>query len=140
MNSVTLTGRLTKKPERQSTRNGATVCRFSLAVDKYINNEKKAVFINCVAYSNKAEFMVNYCDKGDKLGVEGTLDSYSYDSGGVKKYVTEVLCDRVELEAKAQKNAQKPQERATEPKQEDFPEYSSLTLDDIDFMEEDLPF
>ena len=107
MNSVTLTGRLTKKPERQSTRSGATVCRFSLAVDKYVSNEKKAIYINCVAYSNKAEFLANYCDKGDKLGVEGTLDSYSYDSNGVKKYVTEVLCDRVELEAKAQKNAQK---------------------------------
>jgi len=139
MNNAILTGRLTRQPERQSTRNGATVCRFSLAVDKYSNGEKTAMFINCVAYGKTAEFIVNYCNKGDKLGVEGSVDAYSYDSNGVKKYVTEILCNRVELEGKATKTAQEPRKRATEPKNEDFGE-NNLTLDDIDFMEEDLPF
>lgn len=139
MNNVILTGRLTRQPERQSTRNGATVCRFSLAVDKYSNGEKTAIFINCAAYGKTAEFIVNYCDKGDKLGVEGNVDSYSYDSNGVKRYVTEVLCNRVELEGKAAKTPQEPRKQATRPTFEDFGE-NNLTLDDIDFMEEDLPF
>ena len=139
MNNVILTGRLTRQPERQSTRNGATVCRFSLAVDKYSNGEKTATFINCVAYGKTAEFLVNYCDKGDKLGVEGSVDSYSYDSNGVKRYVTEILCNRVELEGKATKTPQEPRKQATRPTFEDFGD-NNLTLDDIDFMEEDLPF
>lgn len=139
MNNTILTGRLTRQPERRSTRNGATVCRFSLAVDKYSNGEKTAMFINCVAYGKTAEFIVNYCDKGDKLGVEGSVDSYSYDSNGVKRYVTEILCNRVELEGKATKTPQEPRKQATEPTVEDFGE-NNLTLDDIDFMEEDLPF
>lgn len=139
MNNAILTGRLTRQPERQSTRNGATVCRFSLAVDKYSNGEKTAMFINCVAYGKTAEFIVNYCDKGDKLGVEGSVDSYSYDSNGVKRYVTEILCNRVELEGKAAKTPQEPRKQATRPTVEDFGD-NNLTLDDIDFMEEALPF
>lgn len=139
MNNAILTGRLTRQPERQSTRNGATVCRFSLAVDKYSSGEKTAIFINCVAYGKTAEFLVNYCDKGDKLGIEGSVDSYSYDSNGVKRYVTEILCNRVELEGKATKTPQEPRKQATRPTVEDFGE-NNLTLDDIDFMEEDLPF
>ena len=139
MNNAILTGRLTRQPERRSTRNGATVCRFSRAVDKYGNGEKTAMFINCVAYGKTAEFIVNYCDKGDKLGVEGSVDSYSYDSNGVKRYVTEILCNRVELEGKATKTPQEPRKQVTRPTVEDFGD-NNLTLDDIDFMEEDLPF
>lgn len=139
MNNAILTGRLTKKPERQSTRNGATVCRFSLAVDKYSSGEKTAIFINCVAYGKTAEFIVNYCDKGDKLGVEGSVDSYNYDSNGVKRYVTEILCNRVELEGKATKTPQEPRKQATRPTIEDFGD-NNLTLEDFEFDAEDLPF
>lgn len=138
MNSVTLTGRLTRDPERKSTKNGATVCTFTLAVDKFSNGTKGAIFINCAAYSNKAEFLRNYCRKGDKIGVEGSLNSYNYESSGRTVYVTEVICDRVELEAKAQNSAQKPQERATEPKDDGFPEFTNVSLEDYDF--EEFPF
>ena len=136
MNHVTLTGRLTEKPERKSTASGTSVVNFTLAVDKFTNGEKSANFIKCVAYKNKADFLRDYCNKGDKLGVEGSVETRSYeDSSGRKVYVTEIFCDRVELEAKAQNNAQKAQEQPVEQKREETgPAY--FDFDDIG----DLPF
>lgn len=111
---------------------------FTLAVDKYSNGEKSANFIKCVAYKNKADFIRDYCNKGDKLGVEGSVETRSYeDSTGRKVYVTEIFCERVELEAKAQNNAQEQRKPATEPKKvETGRDYFNLTIEDI----EDLPF
>ena len=139
MNHVTLTGRLTEKPERKSTASGTSVVNFTLAVDKFTNGEKSANFIKCVAYKNKADFIRDYCNKGDKLGVEGSVETRSYeDSSGRKVYVTEIFCDRVELEAKAQNNAQEPQKPTPEPRRlETGPDYFNLNIEDI---EEDLPF
>ena len=136
MNHVSLTGRLTEKPERKSTASGTSVVNFTLAVDKYSNGEKSANFIKCVAYKNKADFIRDYCNKGDKLGVEGSVETRSYeDSTGRKEYVTEIFCERVELEAKVQNNAQKAQEQPVEPKREETaPAY--FDFDDIG----DLPF
>lgn len=136
MNKVILTGRLTEKPEKQSTAKGTSAVTFNLAVDKFSNGEKGTNFVRCVAYSNKADFLANYCGKGDKVGVEGSLEVRNYEKNGQKVYITEVLCDRVELEAKAQNNAQSAPKRPQ--KSETF-----VTDDADDLFEyspDDLPF
>ena len=99
MNRVILIGRLTKQPELKSTANGISVCQFTIAVNrtyKTEGREQQADFINCVVWRNQAENLAKYMHKGNQIGVDGRLQVRNYeDAGGVKRYVTEVICDQI---------------------------------------------
>ena len=63
MNKAILVGRLTADPELKSTPNGVNVCSFSVAVDRRFvraGEERKADFINCVAWRQTAEFISRF--------------------------------------------------------------------------------
>lgn len=90
INRVILVGRITKDAEIKKTQSGISSCRFTLAVDK----KEGADFINCQAWRQSADFM-GYCKKGDIVGVDGRLTTYSYERDGRKITVTEVIADTV---------------------------------------------
>ena len=97
MNNVQLIGNLTKDIELRKTAEGKSVVNFTLAVARTYDREK-ADFINCVAWNKSAELLHNYCKKGDKIGVSGSIQVRNYDnSQGQRVYVTEVLVDRIDL-------------------------------------------
>lgn len=90
-NNVQLAGRLTAKPELKKTPNGTSVCQFTIAVNRKIDNNT-ADFINCVAWQKTAEFITKYFDKGTAIFVDGSLQVRSWeDTKGQKRYATEVL-------------------------------------------------
>lgn len=96
MNKVVLVGRLTKQPELRVTTSGTSVCAFTLAVDRRFKSEGQptADFINCVAWNKIAEFITNYFNKGNKLGVAGRIQTRSWDGkDGKKNYATEVIVE-----------------------------------------------
>lgn len=99
LNSVTLTGRLTKDPEIKITQNNKAVCNFTLAVNRTFadqNGERSADFINCVAFNNRAENMGKFLKKGSLIGVAGRLQTRSYDNNnGQRVFVTEVIANDV---------------------------------------------
>lgn len=101
MNTITLLGRLTKNPEARYTSTGKAVTLFTLAVNRpYTNSDgqREADFINCQAWGKTAEVIGNHVSKGDRLLAEGRLQIRSYtDKEGVKRYVTEVVVNRVEF-------------------------------------------
>lgn len=101
MNSVCLTGRLTKDPEIRYTQNQKPVASFTLAVDrdyKTENGDKPSDFISCVAWGSSATFLERYAVKGAKLGVSGAIQSRKWhDRDGNNRYATEVNCARVEI-------------------------------------------
>lgn len=101
MNKIILSGRLTKEPKVDQTPTGKTVATFSIAVDRPFtakDGKKEADFINIVVWNKTAELCGNYLDKGSRVLVEGRLQIRSYDGkDGKKKYVTEVISDRVEF-------------------------------------------
>lgn len=105
MNRVILVGRITKDPEIRYTSNDVAVCQFTLAVNRRFksNDGTEADFINCVAWRKNAELLGNFVKKGAQIGVEGQIQVRSYeDNGGVKRYVTEVMCDSITfLESKS---------------------------------------
>ena len=108
MNKIIITGRLTKDPETKKTTTGKTVSQFTLAVTKPMKTaqgEYESIFVPCVAWGKTAELVGQSCQKGHRLLVEGWLNIRSYeDRNGNKKWVTEVIADRVEfLERKEQK-------------------------------------
>lgn len=100
MNKVFLLGRLTRDPEVRYTGSGRAVCQFTLAVNrpfKTQNNEQEADFLPVVLWGQQAEQCGNNVKKGQRLLVEGRVQTRSYDAkDGTKRYVTEVIADRFE--------------------------------------------
>lgn len=89
INNVVLTGRLTKDIELRRTTSGKTCTSFTLAVNR---NKQETDFINCVAWNQEAESLEKYTKKGSLIGIEGRIQTRSYDDkNGKKVYITEVL-------------------------------------------------
>ncbi|PCE19700.1 single-stranded DNA-binding protein [Staphylococcus pseudintermedius] len=144
LNRVVLVGRLTKDPDFRTTPSGVSVATFTLAVNRTFTNaqgEREADFINCVVFRKQAENVKNYLSKGSLAGVDGRLQSRSYENQeGRRVFVTEVVCDSVQfLESKNnnQSNNQPQQQRGQVPAQ-DNPFTNANNPIDID--DEDLPF
>ena len=74
MNSVSITGRITKDPELRVTPSGTSVCAFSVAVDRP-NVKDKVDFLDCVAWRASAEFVSKYFHKGDGIEITGCITS-----------------------------------------------------------------
>lgn len=97
MNSICLTGRLTKDIELKQTPNGISVCSFSIAV-KRPNVKDTTDFIDCVAWRNTAEFVNRYFKRGQMIAVNGVLTVRKFDDkDGNKRTAYEVQCDRCEF-------------------------------------------
>lgn len=108
-NTVNLIGRLTKDAELRFTPNGVAVATVSLAVQRDFKNQQGDVecdFPNIVVWKKPAENLANICRKGDLIGVQGRLQTRSYDGNdGKRVYVTEVVCNSVDfLKVKAWEN------------------------------------
>jgi single-strand DNA-binding protein len=101
MNRVVLVGRLTKDPELRYTPNGVPVATFTLAVNRTFSNqqgEREADFINCVIWRRPAENVANFLKKGSLAGVDGRIQTRSYEGqDGKRVYVTEVVADSVQF-------------------------------------------
>ena len=96
MNSVQLIGRTTKDPELKSSQSGKPVISFTLAVPKKFKKDE-ADFIRCRAWKKTAELISQYISKGDRIGVEGSITTYTYDKNGQKAELTEVSVERIEF-------------------------------------------
>ncbi len=136
LNRTVLVGRLTKDPDFRTTPSGVSVATFTLAVNRNFKNkdgEQQADFINCVVFSKQAENVKNYLSKGSLAGIDGRLQSRSYENKeGNRVFVTEVVCDSVQfLETK--NNNQSQQQRGQAPAQD-----NPFTNTDDDLS--DLPF
>lgn len=98
MNKVFLIGRTTTTPELRKTQSGHDVCSFTIAVDRAVSKESKTDFINCVSWGKTAEIISGYISKGNKIALEGSLETRNFtDKDGNKRYTTEVKVDRMEF-------------------------------------------
>ncbi len=101
MNKAILVGRLTKDPELRATTSGVSVASFTVACDrKYVKQgeERKADFINCIAWRQSAEAISRYFKKGDRIALEGTIQVRDWqDNDGKKRYATEVVVEQWEF-------------------------------------------
>lgn len=144
INRVVLVGRLTKDPVLRKTANGASVVSFTVACTRRFKQEGQpdADFINTVAWNKTADIVSQYTHKGSLVGVEGRIQTRSYDDqSGKRVYVTEVVADSVQfLESKsaaasnANSNAYVP-EANNQGYQESYETSSTL-----DIASDDLPF
>jgi len=134
MNNVALIGRLTKDPETRYTADTQTaVTRFSIAIDRP-GKDKGADFPNITVFGKQAENCEKYLKKGRLVGVQGRLQTGSYErSDGSKVYTTDVVADRVEFLGGSDKSTTP----AAAPEPEKEPEY---VPDGFEGVQEDIPF
>ncbi|MBO5930465.1 MAG: single-stranded DNA-binding protein [Clostridia bacterium] len=148
MNKVILVGRLTKDPELRSTPSGAMVCSFTVACDRRFvkqGEERKADFINCIAWRQAAESISKYFAKGHRIALEGSIQTRSWtDNEGKNRYAMEVVVDQWEFaqsKSEGSVGGFTPSSSSLYPTEQ---ENTSAPAGDIDgFMpieEEDLPF
>ena len=133
INHVVVVGRLTRKPEIKFISTGTKYTQFSVATQRNFKNksgEYEADFINCLMWRNAAENFVKFTDKGSLVGIEGRIQTRSYDKDGRTVYITEVLAEGFSLlETKKVVEAKNNQ-----------PVFSSNEAEPIEFSEDDLPF
>lgn len=98
MNKVILVGRLTRDPDTHATAN-SQYTRFSVAVDRRFKQDGQptADFPNCIAWGKTAEFVDKYFHKGMKIGLEGRIQTGSYEKDGRTVYTTDILVESVEF-------------------------------------------
>lgn len=159
INRVVLVGRLTRDVEVRKTASGLSVATFTVACDRRMargqdgNNQQSADFISCVAWRQAADFLGSYARKGALVGVEGRIQTRSYDRDGQKVYVTEIVCDTVNLlESKSQsqsraQNSSYQDNRYQQPYSQPKPSTNDDFVSDdfgagigMDISSDDLPF
>jgi len=107
INSVVLVGRLANDPEMRYTPSGMPIANFRLAVDrgrKSESGEEQTDWLNIVAFQKTAELVAQYLDKGSLVGIEGRIQSRTWEGqDGKKNYSVEIVANNVRfLESKAE--------------------------------------
>ncbi len=98
LNQTVLVGRLVRDPELNETENGNKIANITLAVPrnyKNINGEYDTDFIPCTLWKGIAENAVEYCHKGDLLGVKGSLKTRKIEQDETVRQVVEVVAEKV---------------------------------------------
>ena len=152
INRVVLVGRMTRDPELRRTPQGDAVTSFTLAVNRNYTSrdgQQQADFINCVVWRKPAENVERYCSKGSLVGVEGRIQTRSYDNQqGQKVYVVEVICNSVQfLETRAARERAQSQPQMQQ-NNDNFYDMKTVELEKefdnsfntYDIMEDDIQF
>lgn len=132
LNNCVFLGRLTRDPETGKTQSDVSYTRFSIAVDRPFvkeGEERKADFIDCLAWRGTAEFIAKWFHKGDMIGVSGSIQTGSYEKDGVKRKTWELVVQQASFAGN--KAEAKP---AEQPSQDGVPEgFTRLADTDVPF-------
>ncbi|NDV60283.1 single-stranded DNA-binding protein [Bacteroides sp. 519] len=122
VNKVILLGNVGKDPEVRYLDSGIAVATFPLATSDRAYTlangtqvPERTEWHNLVLWRGLAETAEKYVHKGDKLYIEGKIRTRSYDDqAGVKRYITEIFVDNMEMLTPKATNAgyQAPQQTA----------------------------
>jgi single-strand DNA-binding protein len=104
VNKAILVGNLGRDAEVTATTSGFPIARFSLATTHRRKDnrsgtwEDKTEWHRVVLLGNQAESLRPYLLKGKQVYVEGRIETRSWeDKDGQKKYMTEIIVDRIQL-------------------------------------------
>lgn len=102
INSVTITGNLTREPELRATQGGTAVLSFGIAVNDRRKNasgqwEDVPNFFECVTFGNRATALSDILTKGMKVAVAGKLHYSSWEKDGQKHSKVDIIANDIEL-------------------------------------------
>jgi single-strand DNA-binding protein len=93
LNSFVGIGNLTREPEIRYTNNNLKVAQITIA----INRKEEVDYIDCVAFDKKADIIEQYLHKGNRVAVEGRLQTNSYEKDGKKIKTMNILINNIEF-------------------------------------------
>jgi single-strand DNA-binding protein len=103
VNTVIITGNLTRDPVLRHTNNGTSVANFYIASNRKYKDKSGAwkedvCYVGIVAWHQLAESVSNHLNKGSAVMVEGELQSRNWetDDGGYKS-VVEVKAHKIQF-------------------------------------------
>jgi len=124
MNNCSFSGRLTGDPKLTSTTGGDVNTKFTLAVERRHGRKQQAAareanrptadFIPCSAWKGAATTLANFCKKGDKISVTGSIRTSSYEKDGKRHYGWELEIREFEFDDHRRKANGKPEEHKKE--------------------------
>ena len=146
MNTVILVGRLASEPELRYTPSGHPMCSFILAVGRQLNKQKKeeyeakgiatADFPRINSWGKTAEHASGFLKKGQRIAVEGSLQTGCFEKNGVKVYTCDVIATNIEYLDRAENQQTSHQEKKHSNREEvplpDNDDFMSLLNDDED--------
>ena len=146
INRAVLVGRLTKDPDVRKTQSGLSMATFTVACDrmkKKDEQESQADFIRCIAWRQSAEYMERYAKRGMIVGVDGRIQTGSYEKNGTTVYTTDVVCDNVRILSEKKQTSEARTVATESHSMKDYANEVSQdfgTQNDPYITDEDLPF
>lgn len=99
MLKLTAIGIMAAPPEQLTTKSGKPYVRFSIGVNYFQGEEKKVEWLSCTAFGRTAEYVQNYCTKGDKIWFDGNEPhtfTYTSKKDGQVRAGIQVVVEKVE--------------------------------------------
>ena len=137
INKVILVGNVGGTPNIKEFQDGGKAAQFSLATKEPGFKTKdgreipeRTEWHNIVVRGGLAKVVESYVEVGQQLYIEGKLRTRSYEQDGVKKYVTEIICDVLKMlghksdtqsQPSKQTQTSKPETTANNDQEDDFP-------------------
>lgn len=113
VNKVILIGNVGKDPEIRHLDKNVTVAKFPLATSErgYTMQNgtqvpERTEWHNIVAWRGLAEIVEKFVKKGSQLYVEGKIQSRSWEKDGIKRYITEIYAENIQLLGKRSEAAE----------------------------------
>lgn len=156
INSVALSGRLTKEVKFQVSTSGVQVARFTLAVQRSFkdkNGEYQSDFINVIGFKGTAQIANDRLNKGDLCNIHGRIQSRQFENNeGQTVNLTEIVTDDIQLintgrnnqESQQQNNFNNQQPQQQRGQAQNNPQGNPFSNSNgngpIDIQDDDLPF
>lgn len=154
MNKVLLLGNLGADPEMRVTQGGNAILKLRLAttegyLDRNNARQERTEWHSVTIFGKRAEGLSKILTKGDRVFVEGRIETSSYEKDGEKRYRTEVVATNIILNGRADERRREERDEAPSPRsrrdaraappprdrapQHDFGDYAPGADDDIPF-------
>jgi len=147
INKAIIVGNVTRDPELKSLPSGVKVVTFSIATNRFwkdtTTGERKdmAEYHNIVVFGRQAEICAQYVKKGSQVGLEGRIQTRSWEQDGQKKYRTEIVAENIQFGSRPQSGGASPGQTAdTSVKSDDGGSIDYPDADALDINPDDIPF
>lgn len=102
LNRVLLFGNLGADPELRVTPSGQSVLKLRLAttesyVDRNNTRQERTEWHSVAIWGKRADALSKFLGKGDRVFIEGSLRTSSYEKNGEKRYRTEIVASNIIL-------------------------------------------
>jgi single-strand DNA-binding protein len=147
VNKAILVGNLGRDAEFTTTTGGFPIARFSLATTYRRKDsrsgqwEDRTEWHRVVLLGNQAESLRDYLRKGKQVYVEGRIETRNWDDkDGQKRYMTEIIAERVQLLGSAGGDRAGGPGRGARPAEEAYPSSAEPADAGAGPEDDDVPF